>query len=193
MRLRMARPFGSMANLRMKMRTVLAIGSLLLLASGVLLWRLVLEHQRANNLVAHFDRRMNQLVDFVVYRAYKDAASDIREGVLHFSSRDGWERSFEIGSLKVVAECVPSPEEALRASGAILATPLAPKPKPSRDTVIDWHSLYNSHKSRAAFRQLQQGTNPASASELLDGLESARILTHELRLGIESQNILDPY
>jgi hypothetical protein len=138
----------------MKIRTALVIGaSLPLLASAVLLWRLMVEHQRTTVLIAHIDRRSNDYVDFVVYRAYKDAAADIKSGILSFSSRDGWERSFQIGTLNVVVECVSAPDDARRAG---------------RTNLIDWHSVYNWHKGRAAFRQLQQGTNASAASELLE-------------------------
>lgn len=167
----------------MKQRTVFTIGlGLLLLSSGVLLWRLLVERLRIKGIIALVDERSNRGVDFVVYRAYKDASSEIQSGILYFSSRDGWERSFQIGSLKVIAESVPA-----------AARFAPPSPPTTQTTGTDWHEVYNWHKSRAALRQLQKSATPSAASELLDGLERVRILTHAERLGVESTNVLDPY
>lgn len=92
----------------MKQRTVFMIGlGLLVLSSGVLLWRLIVERLRTQGIIALVDARINRGWDFVVYRAYKDASSEIKSGILYFSSRDGWENSFQIGSLKVIVESVP--------------------------------------------------------------------------------------
>ena len=167
----------------MKQRTVFIIGlGLLVLSSGVLLWRLIVERLRTQRIIALVDERSNRGVDFVVYRAYKDASSEIKSGTLYFSSRDGWERSFQIGSLKVVAESGPPP-----------AKYAPPAPPTTQTTGTDWYEVYNWHKSRAALRQLQQSAAPSASSELLDGLERVRILAHAERLGVESTNILDPY
>ena len=182
----------------MKKRAAFMIGVVfLLLASGGLLWRLILERRRTEAMIRLVEEESKRSADFVVYHAYKDALSEIKSGILFFSSPDGWKRSFQLGSLKVVVESVPSPGEALQKWNSIQAAPgaaaLAAKPTPAQATDTDWHSIYNSHKSRAAFRQLQQSSTPSAASEFLDGLERVRILTHPQRLGIESPNRLDPY
>jgi len=74
----------------MKKRAAFMIGVVfLLLASGGLLWRLILERRRTEAMIRLVEEESKRSADFVVYHAYKDALSEIKSGILFFFE-PGW-------------------------------------------------------------------------------------------------------
>ena len=123
-------------------------------------------------LLAFCNQERERQVDFVVYRAYQDAQSDTVRGILQFAVLKPSGQTSQVGTLTV------------------LAASFTPN---SRSDLSDYASIYNWHKSRAAFRILQTGNTPEKAAELLDALERLRVLTHAERLAVGDIDVIDPY
>jgi len=155
----------------MKMRVGIICSGVAFLVISSLSWLWVVQRHRTHALLALVNTRESRYVDFLVYRAYRDAELDIVRGVVTFPTTNIWAETFQAGTLKVSADF----------QRAKIQTAIA-----------EFGSLYNWHKSRAAYRRLHESV-PAVANQFLDGLERIEILTHSARLGVESTNVIDPY
>lgn len=162
-----------MANPEPRNGVLLLLATLVLAGSGLLYFAMV----NFLSLRELSTRQNDQIVEFVVLRAYHDASRELGEQSLRFMTPTTATQSVQIGLIKLVVE--PQPVNSISVS--------------KTTNFNEYNEIYNWHKSRAAFRRLEQRVQPELGTSLLNELERLGVLTHPRRLAVQGKEVLDPY